>query len=161
MNYRIVQFKDLSGRKAKIYSLIENDDEISLFERFVNENNDQFPSEIEAIYIQLEKMGNIVGTQEYFFKHNEGNLGDGVCCLVDKTKNSPTLRLFCYRHSNIAVILGGGGPKFVKKYQDDPLLLNSANQIKAVAKKIHSYILENEISIDDKGVIAGQIELEV
>ena len=105
------------------------DDGITLFDHFVNENITDYRKEIRFIANRLQEIGNTTGAREKFFKHNEGKPGDGVCALYDDPDSN--LRLYCIRYGNIAVILGGGGPKpdDVKAWQDDEKLTLEAETI--------------------------------
>ena len=49
MKFEIVELDEFSGRKASIYSIWINDEEKTLFDKFVEENEFQFESEIGSI----------------------------------------------------------------------------------------------------------------
>lgn len=142
MNYEIVELEDFSGSQATIYSVIIEGDDITLFDHFVNENGDDFRNEVRFLANRLQEIGNTTGAREKFFKHNEGNPGDGVCALYDDPESK--LRLYCIRYGNIAVILGGGGPKpeNIKAWQNDEKLTLEAETIiqisEDIMKRIHS-----------------------
>ena len=81
MNYEIVELEKFSGSQATIYSVIMEDDGITLFDHFVNENITDYRKEIRFIANRLQEIGNTTGAREKFFKLNEGIPGDGVCAL--------------------------------------------------------------------------------
>lgn len=118
MKFELVELSRLSGKKATIYSLLINDDELTLFDRFIEENDEQFTDEIDSIFDTIYKIGHKYGAARQFFKENEGKLGDLVCALYD-TPNS-NLRLYCIRLGNAVIILGGGGykPKGIRAFQE-------------------------------------------
>lgn len=145
MNYEIVELENFSGSQASIYSVIMEDDGITLFDHFVNENITDYRKEIRFIASRLQEIGNTTGAREKFFKHNEGKPGDGVCALYDDPDSK--LRLYCIRYGNIAVILGGGGPKpdDVKAWQDDEKLTLEAETIIQVSKDIMQRIHSGDL----------------
>ncbi|MEQ9231474.1 MAG: hypothetical protein RIF46_12395, partial [Cyclobacteriaceae bacterium] len=112
MKCRLVKMTQFSGNKANIYGVIKENDTQTLFDHFVIENKTSFLSELKDITSRLQTIGHKVGAQEYFFKPNEGKLGDGVCALYDKPESN--LRLYCIRYGNDLIIVGGGGPKSKK-----------------------------------------------
>jgi hypothetical protein len=136
VNYEIVELSEFSGSKATIYSVIVNDDDITLFDYFVNENMADYKEEVENIANRLEVIGNTTGARERFFKHKEGKPGDGVCALFDDPNSK--LRLYCIRYGNVAIILGGGGvkPSEIKAWEEDAKLTLEAEEIIKLSKFI-------------------------
>ena len=151
MNYEIVELENFSGSQATIYSVIMEDDAITLFDHFVNENITDYRKEVRFIANRLQEIGNTTGAREKFFKHNEGKPGDGVCALYDDPDSN--LRLYCIRYGNIAVILGGGGPKpdDVKAWQDDEKLTLEAETIIQVSKDIMQRIHSGDLQWSKDG----------
>lgn len=127
------------------------DDGITLFDHFVNENIIHYQNELKFIANRLKVIGNTTGAREKFFKHNEGKPGDGVCALYDDPDSK--LRLYCIRYGNIAVILGGGGPKpdNVKAWQDDEKLALEAETIIEVSKDIMQRIHSGDLQWSKDG----------
>lgn len=151
MNYEIVELENFSGSQATIYSVIMDDDGITLFDHFVNENSTDYRKEIKFIATRLQEIGNTTGAREKFFKHNEGKPGDGVCALYDDPDSK--LRLYCIRYGNIAVILGGGGskPDGIKAWQDDEKLTLEAETIIQVSKDIMQRIHSGDLQWSKDG----------
>ncbi len=145
MKFEIVELNRLSGRKATVYSLIIDDDEVTLFDKFVDENDEQFPDEIDSIFETLNKIGKKYGNARQFFKENEGNLGDLVCALYD-TPNS-NLRLYCIRLGNAVIILGSGGhkPKTIRTLQEDAKLKETNYLLRTFSDLLHKKMLNGEI----------------
>ena len=159
MNYEIVELEELSGSETGIYSVLEEGDELTLFDHFVDENKKDHTAEVKAIVDRLISIGSKDGARDIYFKFNEGNLGDGVCALYDDPDRK--LRLYCMRCGKDLIILGGGGPKpkNVRAYQDDFKLDKEAGKIKQVAKDIMTRIKEKELrwSSDCKSLIGNLI----
>jgi len=136
VNYEIVELEKFSGNKATIYSIILEGDEITLFDHFVRETLDDFKKELKFIAGRLQIIGQTTGARDKFFKLNEGKPGDGVCALYDEPGSM--LRLYCIRYANVAIILGGGGPKpsEIRKWQDDKKLTLEAQTMIQVSNDI-------------------------
>lgn len=109
MNFEIVKLSDFSGERATIYSVILENDEVTLLDHFIEENENHFPTEVEDIVKRIRTIGGATGARNHFFKENEGIPGDGVCALYDNPDSN--LWLYCIRYGSCAVILGGGWAK--------------------------------------------------
>lgn len=79
-------------------------------------------------------------------KEGEGKLADGVVAL-----SVGNLRLYDIYLNRTVVLLGTGGEKNVRAYQDDPVLNAKVEQIKYVAKRINKAISERDITVSEKG----------
>jgi hypothetical protein len=115
MKFEIVELDEFSGRKASIYSIWIDNIEKTLFDQFVEENENSYMNELGSITDRLELIGNLTGAKEQFFKLNEGTLGDGICALYDSPDKK--LRLYCIRNGSTCIILGGGGMKTLGPYK--------------------------------------------
>ena len=145
MKFEIIELTRLSGNKATVYSLLINDEELTLFDKFIEENDDNFSDEIDSIFDTLNKIGQKFGAKREFFKENEGKLGDLVCALYD-TPNS-NLRLYCIRLGNAVIILGSGGykPKTIRALQEDAKLTQENYLLRQFSELLHHKMLEGEI----------------
>ena len=141
MNYEIVEMEPFSGSEAKVYSIIPEGEEETLFNKFVDENAVAYKEEVKDILKRLMQIGHTTGARESFFKH-EGDkeflrkFGNYVWALYDD--NEKKLRLYCIRFANVAIILGGGGykDKSVRKWQDDKKLSEEVRKVMAYAESI-------------------------
>lgn len=91
----------------------------SEFERFLLEfkDNATYNKDFNAILLALSKIID-KGALERFFRI-EGKMGDHVSALsIDSRK----LRLYCLRISDQILILGNGGVKLSRTYQEDKIL---------------------------------------
>ena len=59
------------------------------------------------------------------------------------------LRLFCIRYGTEIIILGGGGVKEVRAWQDDPKLSSEASLTIKIAKHINQAIKDKDIEYSD------------
>lgn len=149
MNYEIVELEDYSGEKTTIYSVIIDDEVDTLYDFFINENIDKNDDEVRDIDQRLQVIGTLQGAREQYFKHNEGKYGDGVCALYDEPDRQ--LRLYCIRYGNLAIIVGGGGPKNVRAWQDDKKLTEQVGIMMRVSKDILRRLNNGDIEWSDDG----------
>lgn len=102
-----------------MYSICFDGNEESEFERFLNEfkDNATLNKDFNVILLALSKIID-KGALERFFR-NEGKMSDNVKALaIDSHK----LRLYCLRISDQILILGNGGVKTTRTYQEDDKL---------------------------------------
>lgn len=159
MNFEIIKLNQFSGNHAGIYSIYLEDEQQTLFERFIKENFNSFKSEIKDIMKRLKSINYMTGAREQFFKQNEGNPGDGVCALFDEPHSN--LRLYCIRYGNSLVILGGGGHKSkrISAFQENEKLKDENYLLREISKRITERIKTREIEFSDDGTeIFGNLE---
>ena len=102
-----------------MFSICFDGSEVSEFEKFLNEfkDNATYNKDFNVILLALSKIID-KGDLERFFR-NEGRMNDNVKALaIDSRK----LRLYCLRISDQILILGNGGVKNTRTYQEDSKL---------------------------------------
>lgn len=126
-------------------------DSITLFEHFIEENRIDFGPELRSILSRIYEINQSTGAREQFFKLNEGKPGDGVCALFDDPNSK--LRLYCIRYGNIAILLGGGGPKprSVISWQEDEKLSHEAEMMIRISKDIMNRLKSGDIHWSNDG----------
>ena len=104
-------------------------------------------------------MGHYEGAKEIYFKHVEGNLGDGICALYDSPDRK--LRLYCIRYGSTAILLGGGGFKNVRALQDDPKLKYENYLLRNISKTITNALIEGDLAWSNDGrLLIGKLILD-
>ena len=101
---------------VSLYSICFNEHDISEFEDFLIKfkDNSKLNRDFQTIILALEKIID-QGALERFFRL-EGKMTDNVTALsIDSRK----LRLYCLRISDQIMILGNGGVKITRTYQED------------------------------------------
>ena len=155
MNYTLLKREGLSGAKATVYS-VQLEDGTDLFDRFLSENETNFPQDVSNILQRLRAMATKTGAQQHFFKQREGKPGDGVCALFDTPGKH--LRLYVIRMGNAVLILGGGGPKKTRTLQQDPKLNYENYTLREVSQFISEKMRTNELQFsDDETELTGNI----
>ena len=159
MGFKIVELENFKGKAATIYTIVDEVEKITSFDRFMKDNLATFKSEIIDIVKRLKTINTITGAKEYYFKLNEGLPGDGVCALYDSPDSH--LRLYCIRFGNSIVIVGGGGekPKDIRAWQENKILAKEANLMIEVSKRLALRIKEREIEFSEDGTsLIGNLE---
>ena len=146
----ITEMDSLSGDKAHIYSVILDDDEKTLLERFFNENA-AYKNDLKKVLYKIHVMANDTGCRRDFFKEGEGALGDGMVAL----RGTGNLRLYGIYFHDALILLGSGGykPPGIAAYQDYPPLNEKAQQMRDVAKEINRMISENTLTVKEDGTL--------
>ena len=161
MKFEIVKLDKFNGNRCGVYSIFVDDEQKTLFDRFISENNISFKSEIKNILERLKTINTLTGAREKFFKLNEGSPGDGICALFDIPDSN--LRLYCIRYGNSLIILGGGGEKqkSVKAFQEVDKLRDENYLLRETSVQIAHLIKEKEITFSNDGTeITGELAFE-
>ena len=134
-----------------MFSICFDASEESEFEKFLNEfkDNATYNKDFNVILLALSKIIE-KGALERFFR-NEGKMSDGVKALaIDSRK----LRLYCLRISDQVLILGNGGVKNSRTYQEDDKLngyvmdLQTFDKVLLKAQKSGKFTIEKNMITD-------------
>ena len=134
-----------------MFSICFDGSEVSEFEKFLNEfkDNATYNKDFNVILLALSKIID-KGALERFFR-NEGRMNDNVKALaIDSRK----LRLYCLRISDQILILGNGGVKNTRTYQEDSKLsgyvmdLQTFDKVLLKAQKSGKVTIEKNMIID-------------
>jgi hypothetical protein len=135
------------SERATLYSISFEKDGTTEFEKFVAEfemnakYNYDYQRIIAALQVILDK-----GALERFFRP-EGRMNDNVHAIpIEGSK----LRLYCLRISEQIVILGNGGVKNTKSYQEDPKLYGYVLDLQRFEKILKENIDKGYIHVDEK-----------
>lgn len=147
-----MELDELTGDRLKVYSVIEGDEGLTLFDKFLGENKGKFDVELEDIVNRIELMASKTGLRDDFIKPNEGNPGDGIQAFYDKPESN--LRLYFIRFGNVAVVLGGGGhkPKNIRPLQDDLKLKDENYFLRSVSALLAEAVQDGTLRITDEGL---------
>ena len=144
MKFEIVKLRSLCGKKVSVYSIILEDDKHTLFERFISEAQIAFPNELADLKNQIKVISEYTGIRDGFFDKPEGKFGQDIVALFDKKKK---LRLYCMQIGHVVLILGGGGPKTTRTFQEDPKLKVENDILRMVCDALDRRIKEREIKL--------------
>jgi len=144
MNYRIVKYVELSGRRATVYTLVRDGEAGSLFDMLLQDCDALYPAETENLLAKLRTMSQQTGLRKDQFRVDEGLPGDLVVAISDDV--TATLRAYGIRYGNTILLLGAGGPKFVRAWQDDPKLKRAAEEMITISKAMKEKVQNREIT---------------
>lgn len=149
MKFEIVNIEEFSGEMAQIYSVMFENDDMTLMDHFF-EDNALHEEELKEMAKKLISMGKSTGCRIQFFKENEGAPGDGLVAFWYKR-----MRMYCLRIGSACIILGDGGykPPEISAYQEDALLNSKAQQMRKIAARINKAIIERDIRLENDGKI--------
>ena len=135
------------SQKVSLYSISFEMDGTTEFEKFVGEfeMNATYNRDYQRIIAALQAILRI-GALERFFRP-EGGMNDSVQALPIE---SGKLRLYCLRLSDHIVILGNGGVKNTRTYEDDPKLYGYVLDLQKFEKILNESIAKGYVSIEEK-----------
>lgn len=144
MEYEIVKLEEFSGNGASIYSVFIEEEGVTLYDKFVQENRFNFLAELTDINNRLRTIAKL-GAKMNFFKPDEGKPGDGVCALYDNPNSN--LRLYCIRYGTQLVIIGNGGykPKTISALQEDKKLTKENYLLQKLSKQITQKMKDKDL----------------
>lgn len=71
MNFEIIEMKNLTGAKARVYSVILDGEENTLLEQFFNENI-EYKDDLKKVLYKIQTMAQDTGCRKSYFKIGEG-----------------------------------------------------------------------------------------
>lgn len=107
------------GEKCTIYTLQFLRDVESEFEKFITKFRDdaEYSEDYARIAAFVRRIAKTGALERYF--RNEGKMSDSVVALP---VTSSRLRLYCLRLSDKILVIGNGGVKKTRRYEDDTIL---------------------------------------
>lgn len=105
-----------ASETARLYTIIFENEDMSEFAKFMTrfKDNSKLQRDYQLILYALQKILENGVLERYF--RNEGKMSDRVCALpIDSGK----LRLYCLRLSDKILILGNGGIKETRTYNEN------------------------------------------
>ena len=139
------------SEKASLYSISFEMDGTTEFEKFVSEfeMNATYNRDYQRILAALQAILQM-GALERFFRP-EGTMRDNVQAIpVEGGK----LRLYCLRLSDQIVILGNGGVKVTRTYEQDPKLYGYVLDLQRFERILKESINKGYVRIQEK-VLTG------
>lgn len=138
---KIIEQNDNVG----MFSICFDGHDLSEFEKFLNEfkDNATYNKDFNVILLALSKIID-KGALERFFR-NEGRMNDNVKAIaIDSRK----LRLYCLRISDQILILGNGGVKTTRTYQEDSKLSGYVMDLQTFDKVLLNAQKSGKITIE-------------
>ena len=135
------------SEKSALYLISFEKDGTTEFEKFVAEfeQNASFNRDYQRIIAALQAILNL-GALERFFRP-EGRMKDSVAAIpIEGGK----LRLYCLRISEQIVILGNGGVKTAKTYEEDSKLYGYVLDLQKFEKILDDNVAKGYVRIEER-----------
>lgn len=144
-----------------VYSYIKggelNSESNSEFENFLLTYNQLYPEDIGTILYRIDTIKRSGCIERYF--RPEGKRSDRVMGLPSYFDTSK-LRLYCIIISDNALILGSGGVKSTRTYNEDPNLNRCVTELQQIDKIIKKRQHNNKIDISGRE-ISGNLTMQI
>lgn len=160
-------------RLVTFYTVRFEEEDESLFLQFINKHaGDEFAEQMAIFRFWFRKLGNEIGAQEEYFRH-EGFRGGDAKALPPPSKYRPPsqyigvdsdLRLYCMRVNRGAVILFSGARKTADSAQECDNVRPHFLLANKLTKAIDQAIREGDIEIDpetDHLLFDDELTLEI
>lgn len=134
--------------KAGLFTICFENTNLSEFEKFVEKFKDDAvcQRDLQVILAALQRMLKTGGFLERYFRP-EGKMKDGVCALPIE---SGKLRLYCLRLSDCVLIVGNGGRKSTKTYEESEELSGYVISLQKLDALIKTAIKKGDIVIEER-----------
>ena len=133
--------------KTALYSISFEVDGTTEFEKFVSEfeRNATYNRDFQRIIAALQAILNF-GALERFFRP-EGKIRDSVAAIpIEGGK----LRLYCLRISEQIVILGNGGVKATRTYEEDPGMYGYVLDLQKFEKILNENVSKGYVRMEER-----------
>lgn len=135
---------------VSLYTITFEKDELSEFEKFMQKfkDNATLQRDYQMILLALEKITSHGALERNF--RPEGKMSDDVVALpIEKSR----LRLYCLRLTDKILILGNGGEKNTKTYEESEELKGYVMDLQRFDALLKSYIRSGEIEIEETKLV--------
>ncbi len=138
-----VQKTDIAG----LFTICFEGDDATEFQKFIEKfKEDAYrKEELSVILTAINRMLTASGFLERYFRP-EGKMGDHVVALpIERTK----MRLYCLRMSDSVLIVGNGGIKNTKTYEEDESLNGYVITLQKLDKLLDHAIKSGKVRIEE------------
>lgn len=132
---------------AGLFTICFEGESYTEFQKFIMKGNDNatLKPDLQKILNALQRMLNAVGFLERYFRP-EGKMRDRVAALPIETSK---LRLYCLRLSDSVLIVGNGGEKSSKTYNEDSVLNGYVVNLQKLDEILHQAEKKGTIQIEE------------
>lgn len=135
---------------VSLYTIIFENSEVSEFEKFMEKfkDNASLQRDYQLILLALDKITSHGALERNF--RPEGKISDNVVALpIEKSR----LRLYCLRLTDKVLILGNGGEKNTKTYEESEELKGYVIDLQRFDALLKTYIRKGEIEIKETKLV--------
>ncbi len=148
-----------SSKNVAIYSPVFDGGDTTEFEKFISkyEGDESFAEDLDTILSRIKVIEGM-GVEDRYFRYESGH-NDNVSALPSHFDAS-RLRLYCICYNSRLLILGNGGEKKTRTYQEDPVLNQCVEDMKMINKELVRMIKKGNISF--QGIdLTGDLSLTI
>lgn len=145
------------GDKVSIYSPKFEGEEYTEFEKFILQYKDTHAEDLQIIVARIDKIKED-GAEDRHFRY-EGSKRDNVYALPSHF-DSTNLRLYCLIIQHKVIILGNGGLKTTRTYNEDSILNNEVETLQKIDIQIKEKEKKRVIYIRGTKLL-GELELTI
>ena len=140
---------------VNFYTLRRSENESSETEQFFREfaDNDVFKFEIDVLLNVLQKF-----TKEGVLQRRLRPEGQNIYAIPITISR---LRLYLYFLNSSLIILGNGGIKKTRTYQEDPLLNKIVMDLKMISVELKNRMVKKEVQIIENQRLTGNLKFEI
>jgi len=114
---------------------------------------------MKGLFRRIKVIAKDTGCIDIFFDKPEGSLGEDIFAVYDPDEHF--FRAYCIRLGQVAIILGGGGNKTTRTWQQDTALSEAMYELKKILRAFDEKIQLKEIRIDYNGSLIGDLILNI
>ena len=135
---------------AGLFTICFEGDSFTEFQKFIikGQENATLQPDLQKILNALQHMMNAMGFLDRYFRP-EGKMRDRVAALPLQTSK---LRLYCLRLSDSVLIVGNGGPKYTKTYEEDSILNGYVIHLQKLDDLLRLAEEKGEITIEETNI---------
>lgn len=147
------------NRNVAIYSPKFDGEEFNEFEKFLHAFSSQkYKRDIDVILARIEKIEQD-GAEDRHFRY-ESRMNEKIRAIPPNIETSK-LRLYCICINERIVILGGGGHKKTRTYQEDPKLNAQVERLKKIHYQLIHLFCDGRTSITNEPALNGDIKFYI
>jgi len=151
--YLKLKLLEENGR-VSIYSPVFEGETLSEYEKFLTTHKELYRDDIGVIMARIDNIKEDGESDGYL--RCEGRRSDRVGALPPSF-DSCKLRLYCICVRTNILILGGGGRKTTRTYNEDPQLSHHVNILQKIDREIMMREADRRIFIGDDNLMHGKL----
>ena len=146
-----------SGDAGTLYSIQFKGESKTELEKFLENERFKGSDDLDEIAVLLNEMAMSYGFLETYFKIKDGKRRDSLVAL-----SQGRIRLYCLRLLDVLLIVGNGGLKTRRTYQQDPSLNNTVTTLQEIDNLISERLISGKIRINrDTGLLTGSLDFSI
>ncbi len=142
---------------AGLFSICFDGESYTEFQKFIQNNKDAYSKDLGVILRVIGTMMEATGFLERYFRP-EGKMRDRVCALPIA---SGQLRLYCLRLSDQILIVGNGGVKNVRTYEDSEELNGYVVTLQNLDKALKIAVKKGTVTIEERKIEGDDLKFDI